>query len=417
MLAEFRVRNFLSIQDEQVLSLVASGDAENLNSTFETENKKFKLLKSVAIYGANASGKSNLIKAINAMMAIIKTSANTQIETKLPVVPFKLGDESSLPSEFEITFFINQVRHQYGFSATKDKIYSEWLLAYETRTPQTWFERYYDENSGKYTWKLGAKLKGKKELWKESTRENSLFLSTAVQLNSEQLKPIFNNLSKIVICGLTGWLNGESFTAEALFKDREYKKEIMEALKSVDFDIDDIKIKEKKFNPSDLPKDLPQELAYFMKDLTQLNISSFHRKQNNENEGVLFDFSEESAGTRKFFSMIGPLLDILLKGRVVFIDELELSFHPYLTKFIIDLFNNPKTNKNNAQLIFTTHETSALNKEIFRKDQIYFCEKQNKATKLYSLVEFKLRKDAQNWEKSYLGGRFGAVPFLSELEL
>lgn len=418
MLVEFRVKNFLSIQDEQVLSLVASNDREHLDSTFETPNKKFRLLKSVAIYGANASGKSNIIKAMAVMIGIIRRSANTQVETKLPITPFLLGNNDNEPSEFEMTFFMGEVRYQYGFSATQERIYDEWLLVYETHIAQTWFQRRYDGNTKEYAWKLGAKLKGKKELWKDSTRENALFLSTAVQLNSEQLKPIFKNLQKITISGLTGWRNGNMVTAN-FYKNNKYKEEIIEALKSVDFDIESIEIEEKEFSPSDLPSDLPKDLANFMtsnlQNATQLNILSLHFNQNNEI--VKFNFDNESTGTNKFFSMIGPFFDILSKGGIAFIDELELSFHAYLTKFVIDLFNNPKANKNNAQLIFTTHETSVLNKDVFRKDQIYFCEKKNKATQFYSLLEFNLRKDAPNWEKSYLSGRFGAVPFFSEFEL
>lgn len=401
MLVEFRVKNFLSIQDEQVLSLVASNDKEHLDSTFETENKKFRLLKSVAIYGANASGKSNIITAINTMIGIIQNSINTQVGMVLPITPFLLGNNNDEPSEFEITFFIDKVRYRYGFSATKEKIYSEWLLAYETRVAQTWFERNYNKNTNEYTWKLGTKLKGRKELLKDSTRENALFLSTAVQLKYEQLTPIFNHLLKITSTDFFGWSDGFQVTKN-LYQNNKYKKEILNSLKSIDLDIENIVL---------------EEMEFITKTEHIRDTYIFTQHLNRNNDIIKFDFNVESTGTKKFFSMIGPLLDILSNGGVAFIDELELSFHPYLTKFVIDLFNNPKTNKNNAQLIFTTHETSVLNKDVFRKDQIYFCEKKNKATQLYSLLEFKPRKDAQNWEKSYLGGRFGAVPFFSEFEL
>ncbi|MBP3224967.1 MAG: ATP-binding protein [Campylobacter sp.] len=410
MLVEFRVKNFLSIQDEQVLSLVASNDNEHLNSTFETPNKKFRLLKSVAIYGANASGKSNIIKAIDTMSKIIKASVNTQIGIKLPVVPFLLGDNDNEPSEFEITFFIGEVRYQYGFSATQKRICDEWLLVYETHIAQTWFERHYDGNNRKYNWKFSAKLKGKKELWKDSTRENALFLSTAVQLNSEQLKPIFNYFSS----------SSDNLTTEKLYKDNKYRNEIVNSLKAIDLDIENIEVEEKDFfiDIDKLPNDFPIELkSFFTKNAPKKMLNTLTQHLNQNGKIVKFDLDVESGGTKHFFKIIGPLLNFLESDDFTIVDELELGFHPYLTKFVIDLFNNPKTNKNNAQLIFTTHETSVLNKDVFRKDQIYFCEKKNKATQLYSLLEFKPRKDAQNWEKSYLGGRFGAVPFFSEFEL
>lgn len=177
MLIEFRVKNFHSIQDEQVFSLVANNQKQHINNTFNIESKKLTLLKSAAIYGANATGKSNFIKAFVAMKILITKS--NQRGDKLPIIPFLLGDNERKPTEFEISFISQSVRYRYGFSVTQDKVVGEWLFAYPNGKMQQLFLRTYDNKTKEYTYE-DRNLMGEKKLWEKATRENALFLSTAI---------------------------------------------------------------------------------------------------------------------------------------------------------------------------------------------------------------------------------------------
>ncbi len=196
MLIEMSVANFRSFSGEQTFSLVkGKGDELLSTNTFEaTAVNNIELLRSAAIYGPNASGKSNLLLALGTMKQVVLESAvNLQRGDKLPVMPFRLSAETrQQPSEFEVTFVVGSVRYQYGFAASTERIHEEWLLAYPKGRAQRWFGRAWNVDDQRYDWELGSNLTGEKQLWQKSTRANALFLSTAVQLNSEQLQPIFD---------------------------------------------------------------------------------------------------------------------------------------------------------------------------------------------------------------------------------
>ncbi|HFU2330040.1 TPA: ATP/GTP-binding protein, partial [Campylobacter jejuni] len=420
MLIEFRVENFLSIQDEQVLSMVASSD--NTFLTSHTNNdKKLKLLKSSVLYGANASGKSNIIKALAIMKKIVISSANGQRGDKLPITPFLLGNEDDKPTKFEIIFIQNDTKYQYGFILNSEKILEEWLLIFgESNRAQKWFERIYNEKEEKYNYSFGTKFLGSKQLWAENTRDNALFLSVAIQLNNEQLKPVFDFFLKYIRVTCTdSWNDGQEVTIDILRQD---KQKIISYLKRADLDIEDIVVEETELNKTNLMQEnIPQEIKQMIQadlekgaKLTQTNIHTIHTNQ--QGELVTFDMeTSESQGTRKFFGLIGPWIEALEQGYTIVVDELNTHLHPLMTKFLVNLFHNEDLNKSNAQLIFTTHDTSILNQDVFRRDQIWFCEKQNKATKLYPLSDFKVRKDKTNLENDYLLGRFGALPYFKEI--
>ncbi|MFY4690255.1 AAA family ATPase [Campylobacter jejuni] len=420
MLIEFRVENFLSIQDEQVLSMVASSD--NTFLTSHTNNdKKLKLLKSSVLYGANASGKSNIIKALAIMKKIVISSANGQRGDKLPIIPFLLGNEDNKPTKFEIIFIQNDTKYQYGFILNSEKILEEWLLVFgKSNRAQKWFERIYNEKEEKYNYSFGAKFLGSKQLWENSTRDNALFLSVAIQLNNEQLKPVFDFFLKYIRVTCTdSWNDGQEVTIDILRQD---KQKIIHYLKQADLDIEDIIIEEKEIDKTSLMQEnIPQEIKQMMQTdlekgarLKKTDIKTIHTNQ--QGKQILFDMlALESQGTRKFFELIGPWIEALDQGYTIVVDELNTHLHPLMTKFLVNLFHNKDLNKSNAQLIFTTHDTSILNQEVFRRDQIWFCEKQNKATKLYPLSDFKVRKDKTNLESDYLLGRFGALPYLKEI--
>jgi len=419
MLIEFSVANFRSLRDRQTFSLAkAKGNERTETNTFTAlAVNEFDLLRSAAIYGPNAGGKSNFLRAMQAMKKIVLESATSlQRGDRLPVTPFRLSQEAiHAPSEFEATFIVNQVRYQYGFSTTEERIHEEWLLAYPKGRPQRWFGRAWSEETQTHNWEFGNNLSGEKHLWQKSTRDNALFLSTAVQLNSEQLQPIydwFNNTLRMANLG--GWTPGFS----ASLCEKSEKTQVMDFLHAADMDIEDILIEKKPFDTTVLPNDIPDQLkvviASDLKDKQVLNIKTVHKGV--DGKRVTFDLNEESDGTQKLFSFAGPWIDTLASGHVLFIDELHDNLHPRLVQFLVQLFHNSETNPNNAQLVFTTHDTSILNQDVFRRDQIWFCEKdEEQATSLYPLTDFSPRKGRENLELAYLSGRYGALPYVRPL--
>jgi len=422
MLIEFKVKNYRSIKEQQTLSMVKSNakELEDTNTFTTTEKKKsIKLLSSATIYGPNASGKSNLLKAMKTMQRLVLDSdSKIKRGTKLPTTPFLLDNGTKdQPTEFEIIFVSKEVRYQYGFILNTEKILEEWLYAFPEGPAQTWFEREYNQDEEKTDWYFGSKFNGNKKIWSESTRKNALFLSTATQLNSEQLKPVYDWFNETFhVLESTARLD-PSFTYE-LYEQEEYKDLINKFLNVADLDIEELKITEEEFDPSKLSEDIPDVLRNKIledfKDKKLLDVASVHK--NIQGEDIYFDFDEESDGTRKFLAFLGPWIDTLENGNVLVVDELHDNFHPLMVRFLIELFHSKETNKKNAQLIFTSHETSVMSQEIFRRDQVWFCEKKNKATELYSLIEFKPRKGVTDIEKSYFSGRYGALPYFKSIE-
>lgn len=422
MIIEFSVKNFRSIKEQQTLSLVkGKGDEMAEQNSFTPDAKSsVPLLNSCAIYGANASGKSNLIKAIDAMRKIVIGSArDTQRGDDLPVEPFLFSEESkNQPTEFEIFFIAEGVRYQYGFSLTQKRIHEEWLFAYPEGRSQCWLSRVFIAETQSYDWKPCPYLKGKKKLWQEATRPNALFLSTAIQLNSEQLRPIYDWFMTFFHVIQNAHLP-HGFTASLCKKD-EYKHKVMNFLKSADLDIQDFEMESAVFDrdkikfPKAIPDALKDMLFEEFRDKELVNIKTVHRSD--QGQVVYLDMDDESDGTQKLFAFAGPIIDVLENGYVLFVDELHNHLHPKMVFFLVALFHNPKTNPKNAQLIFTTHETSILNQEIFRRDQIWFCEKDdNQCTVLYPLSDFSPRKGAENLERNYLAGRYGALPYIRSL--
>lgn len=413
MLIEFSVTNFRSLRDRQTLSLAkAKGDELLDSNTFSVQAaNKFELLRSAAIYGPNAGGKSNLLRALQTMKTVVlESSGSRQRGDTLPVTPFRLSEQTrEAPSEFEVIFIVNGVRYQYGFSASSERIHEEWLLAYPKGRPQHWFERTWNPNTEQYDWELGNNLSGEKQLWMKSTRDNALFLSTAVQLNSEQLQPLYDWFDDTLrMANISGWGPDQS---AGLCASGE-KAKIMEFLRVADTNIDDVVVEHKKSQYGGkffTMHSLPGQARSF--DISVL------RRSIEDGSTVRFDFKDESDGTRKLFSFAAPWIESLAKGCVLFIDELHDNLHPRLVEFLVRLFHGNDTNPRNAQLVFTTHETSILSQEIFRRDQIWFCEKdQDQATRLYPLTDFSPRKGRENLALAYLSGRYGALPFVRALE-
>lgn len=415
MLIEFRVKNFRSLRDEQVLSMVASSDKSLLDTHAADTGLKAvpHLLRSAAVYGANTSGKSNLIKALQYMRGVVVESAALQPgQTFDRLQPFKLDATSaSQPTEFEVTFILSGVRYQYGFAMNSQRIVSEQLLVFKAFKPQRWFERHFDAISGKDVYEFGPSLKGAKNLWEGATRANALFLAVAVQLNSEALRPVFEWFAnRLVIFNEQSPLSPH-FSVQML-KIEQQRKVICEFLRAADISISDIEVATKQAMVHTLNFDLATGKREDTAGEQAVDEVKFHHIT--DHGRAVFDLMDESSGTRNLLFLTGPILDILNKGQTLVVDELDTSLHTLLVQAIVRLFHQSLVNTGGAQLIFTTHDTSLLDAYgLFRRDQIWFVEKHpDQSSSLYPLLDFSPRKN-EALERGYLQGRYGALPLLS----
>lgn len=403
MLLQFSVKNFRSFEKEEVLSLSASKGSELLQSnTFEFSPHQ-RLVRSAVIYGPNAGGKSNLIKAFYFLQQfVLLSSTSFQEKQKIPLQPFRLNAKSKEePSEFSIDFVCDKTRFTYHLSLNEDQIISEELYAYPKNYRQTWFTRKWNPSSKIYDWYQGPSFKGEHKAWEQMTRSNALYLSTAVQFNSEQLKPIFLWFKdQLVILLENGFIQKTSFNPDLTFqflKDPNTLPWIRKFMECADIGIEDFQLIEEETPP-----------------LKKTAIKTQHKMLDSDQK-VFFDlFHDESDGTRRLFLQAGGWLKALRDGLVLCVDELDLHLHPNIVRYLIELFHNPKLNKNNAQLIFTTHDTSLLDSDLFRRDQVWFVQKdESQRSRLSSLLDFKPRK-GEAIGKGYLQGRYGALPFIGK---
>lgn len=420
MLIEFSVGNYRSFKKQVTFSMVAANlvakDKKlDENNVFAVDNE-LKLLKSAAIYGANASGKSNLAQALAFMRwFMINSSKETQSTEKISVERFKLSTETETqPSFFEIVFLIDGKRYRYGFEATPDKVVSEWLY-YVPKTRETkLFERQLDNISVSKIYK-GDGIPQK-------TRHNALFLSVSAQFNVKIAEKILEILTKgiNVVSGLDD-IGYRGYTVSCLLNNKN-QDEILQLLKKLDLGIGDIKVKESEVTIESFPSGFPDALRKFILrngDRKSTSVQTLHQKfdeNGNTASTEIFDLDEqESEGTQKVFALAGPLVNTLKNGKVIIIDEFDARIHPLISRAIVALFNSKETNPANAQLIFMTHDTNLLSNKLFRRDQIWFTEKNRYgATDLYSLAEYKVRNDA-SFENDYIQGRYGAIPYIGNL--
>lgn len=420
MLVQFTVENFLSIRDKVYLSLEPSKDSEHPENLITKGD--YKAVNSVAIYGANASGKSSLFKAITVALIMIRNSNNVQVTDKLPMTPFKFDFESrNKPTSFEFTFIAKDGRkYIYGFSATTEKVVEEYLYCYNTSKPTLLFDLNENEKP-----KFNRAYKVKLEAAYQMNTANKLFLATATTWNVECTKSPFVWLAESIDTFTDVMeLGGVAFEKYRIDENRKYIEFTKNLLKKADINISSIEVDAKEVvgGPA-LPFQIvvqgkiipPNEGKHY-----DVEITTGHTvvDENGEKTEFSLTLQEESIGTQLLF-FYGPLLkDAFEKGKTIVLDEIDKGMHPSLVKFIMNLFRDPDVNKNGAQLIVTTHETGILSLEMFRRDQIYFTEKDSKSgvTDLYSLDEFSVRK-TENIEKGYLMGRYGAIPFLQAGEV
>lgn len=407
MVLEIRLSNFFSIKEEVVLSMQAvnlqTKKAKELErNTFVCSNER--LLKTVAIYGANASGKSSIIKAIRACVQMIFDSHNYNENTVFAFTPFKFGGIGE-PSHFFIRFLIDKIEYEYSFSMTTTEIITENLFYYPNGRRSMVFTR--DERKGidkKEIYEFRSVIRRPLDV-AANTSKKTLFISRASQMDREVAKEVFRYFNERFILNYFGY---NSFSVETLLNKN--KDLFLKVLKIADSDIIDIRSRRELRSFTTAVFD-PQNNQLLSRDdiqKPQLIITTFHKN----NPEIPFDFfTEESEGTQIFFNMMLTLLNIIQENKILLIDEIETSLHTKLVEYIIHLFHNSEA----AQLIYTTHNTYLLDTNKLRKDQIYFVNKcSDGSSDLYSLFDYKDFRENMDLEKAYLQGRFDAIPYIDD---
>jgi len=427
MLIEFKVSNYRSICDEQVISLVpASKQKDYPNNVITYDN--YNILNGLALYGANSSGKSNLLKSLELLDKLLYLSARSSSTTKLPYDPFLLRKGfSNKPTRLEITFVTENTRYRYGLEFNKSEIVSEWLFRKKIGREVELFNRLKD------IIEVSSGFKGSQKLIDtaiEATRDNALFLSFCDTFNIEEAKLIFKWFNRfVVIDGLN--TEKESIETINLWEEPEYQGKIREYLVQLDLGFKDLVLNRKEFDSSELPEDIDdamrQSIIRQLTGKTGVQINTVHETYdeagNITKNDIVWPMEErESEGTKKAIHFSGPIIYALINGGVLIVDEIEAKIHPTITLNIIELFLSPKLNPNNAQLIFASHDTNLLHYSQLRRDQINFVEKNKfQGTEVYSLSDFRYFNNDQkerpdvDKEKRYLEGRYGAIPVLGHL--
>lgn len=384
MVLEIRLSNMFSFRDEVTLDLQAA--KIQTKKARELEGNLFsvdgeQMLKSVALFGANASGKSNVIKAIRACVNMVRSSHNYNVDTRFAISPFKFEDYANKPSSFYIRFLLNGVEYEYSFSFMHDEIITETLYYYPNGRKSLVFSR--DESRGtekKDIYEFKTVIKRPFDV-ADNTSKKTLYISRASQMDREIAQKIFLFFCNDIVLD---YQVANIDSLDNLFKER--KEQMLEVLRTADSDIIDFKIQNNA-------------------------ITTFHRT----NPSVAFDFEmEESEGTKTLFRMMVRMIGIIHEGKMLLVDEIDNSLHTQLVEFVIGMFYH----SDHAQLIYTTHNTHLLNTDFQRRDQVYFVNKrEDGSSDLYSLFDFKDFRDTLDMEKAYLQGRFDAIPTISNLTI
>lgn len=404
MLLEFKCSNHKSIKEKVSFSMVAGSDntSEELLKRFGS----YRILRSAIIYGANGSGKSNFISALAFMCDLVSNSINYQPGQGIFQACHKLSTEET-PSEYSIQFVRNNIRYAYGFSVKNNLIYDEYLYYFPKGRQVKIFER----NGVKI--KPGDRYKGVFDVSISILKDNRLFLSCAANYsNVKEIEEAFLFFSSDIVVYNPEINNWTEYSIELMQKNDMIKKVFVNILQALGTGVKDVKVKLEKIKLTDLPQEL--QLPDALKNLIG------NQEGNRIEAKVIYDqfevdlMTEESAGVKRLFQMICPIVDILNKGKILVCDELENNLHESVIFQIVQLFQHYQKDKF-AQLIFSTHDTSLLDSELFRRDQVWFTQlNQERATDLYSLVEIKNVRKSENLEKGYVSGKYGAIPMLNK---
>lgn len=417
MLVKFTVENYLSFKNRTSIDLTATSLTElRSNNLLATPLKNLTLLKSMVIYGANSNGKSNLFKAINfARRFILNSSKDSQADEPIEIQTFHLSTETiDEPSFFELIFIHDAVKYRYGFKVDEEHIHKEWLFATTKNKEQLLFERDFQDI------KITKKYDSASANLTSITRNNALFISVCAQFNIPTAMAILKALGNVhYISGMQDRYT-INFTID-MMDDPSKKKYIDSFIAGANLGFEETKVERFKLTEEILEKGkVPKEIRKLILESDEENVvvstkHTVYDENNEEVDNIYFNlFVNESLGTCKYVALSGPIIDTLIHGKTLIIDEFDAQLHPHLSKAIVELFNSEKNNPNGAQLIFASHNSSLINpkRKLFRRDQIIIAEKDAYGvTNMESLYDKKVRKDA-SFEKDYLDGKYDGLPDL-----
>lgn len=418
MLLDFRFQNYRSFRDEACLSLVASNYDKKLTDNVlplelpGIKNRRF--LRGAAIYGANASGKSNMIRALFEFQRLVRNSHAFESGSGIDADPFRLDDESrDLPTVFQVRFVAGGVRYHYSIAYDRQRFLEEELSAYPKGSKQLWYLRSWDPDSEKYDHETGESFPLRKQDI-ESTKENSLLLSTAANLlNHPRLGPVYAWFrDKLEVRNLApGGIGTDG--SETIRELADQRDRVIPFLRKADLGITSARISKSRIDPKFIAH-LPPTTREQMSDQEVIYVHLAHRGTGGSEHEL--DFDDESAGTIRFFQLIGPWLSMIENGKVMALDEIETSLHPLLVRELVRLVMDPEVNRNGAQLIVATHDPLLLDLALLRRDQIWLTEKTDEGDSiLYALSEYKdPPSNRESLVRGYLAGRYGGIPFIPE---
>jgi AAA15 family ATPase/GTPase len=422
MLVNFTFQNFRSIRDEKTLSMEASSIKELKESVIN--NGSYKILPAAVMYGANSSGKSNVLQALQTMRGVLLDSVKLNPKDELNYQPFKLDNESAQkPTSFEIQFIQDKIKYRYGFDYDLSHICKEWL--YEKKEGQREYnlflrvENEFEVSKSRFTEGIGKE---------KSTPSNRLFVSLVAQLNGAKSLRILDWFQYCNFISGTDRHGYEGFTIQMFHEHLDGYQQALDFFHRTQLGFNDLQVTVAKIADdafkymTQIPEYVRIKMESELKGKSIFETKTTHNIYDKNGKVIAVEsFSKEdmeSEGTKKIIEISGPLFNTLKGGHILVVDELDAKLHPILTRSILQLFMNNETNPDGAQLIFATHDTNLLNLEYLRRDQIWFTEKdRTDSTDLYSLVEFKdengtkIRND-RSFQKDYINGRYGAIPFL-----
>lgn len=426
MLVQFSVGNYTVFRDEACLMLFASNyDKTTLEeeNVFEVPGFGLRLLKSAVVYGANASGKTKLIEAARFMRTfVLSSSKESQQGERIGVEPFRLNAATAgQPSRFEVVFIEQEALFRYGFEVTAQAVVREWLY----HRPHTKEVEIFTRKGQTFETHPRQFRKGDLLAKEGLVRPNALMLSVAAQFNVPIATTAVEWFRKFR--QLSG-LRAEEYMGFSMAKAEGMKAKMLALLREADLGIEDFRVEQ--HDADSLPDQMPEALKTFIReqiakgDTVFAGVRTVHTIYDEAGRATgreVFDLDwQESAGTRKFFSLLGPVLHTLEHGEVLFVDELDSRLHPHLVQRLVALFHSKTTNPGNAQFVFNTHSPYLLGAGLFRRDQVWFVEKDRAgAASLYSLASFKTDEGGRktdNFEANYLQGRYGAVPVMGDFE-
>jgi uncharacterized protein len=411
MLIGFRFQNFRSFLAEQSFSFSTSSDRTHESTHLIKTGMKAvpRISKAAIVFGPNASGKTNLLIALATFRdLILHSSGYSDSQFSERHTPFRFGPSMTQPTEFEIDVLLDRVRYRYAISYDSQRIRFERLLVYRTGKSQRWFERRFDEATRKDTWApFSPNFNGPREMWRKATRPKALFLTTAAQLNSEQLAPLLDWVEHRLEILFPGDMTDVNRIAMRI-QDETFKTRVLELLSAVDIHVDDVRFAEQ--DPSRADPAPPPGAGFLRRGSAHRSIEFLHAR-----DGLVpmwLDSVFEAAGTQRLIGLFGPLLQAAENGKLLLIDEFDASLHPLVARFLIRLINDPRVSSKGAQLLLTSHNTTLMDLDILRRDEIWLVQLDDKhASNLLPLLRSSPRKH-ELIAKNYLKGRYGAVPLI-----